>query len=158
MFLHNLQDIQYTSQITYYIPRMCRIGNPQIPVRRSAVIREAFADTLQRVRGHLTNCLWTPHEFSADTSRIVCGHLTKCPWNHQEGSAPFCGSKCHDALTPFPFKCDRTRVGYCGRSVCIMRCNVYLMRCNVCLTRCNVYLELKSPIKYVGIKELLITL
>ena len=111
-------------------------------MRRSAVIREASVDTLQWFRGHLTNCLWTPHEFSADTSQIVYRHLTTCPWNRREGSTLFCGSKFHNSLTSFPFECDRTRVRYCGCSVCIMRCNVYLMRCNVCL-------ESKCPIKYL---------
>ena len=35
---------------------------------------------------------------------------------------------------------------------------VYVMRCNAFLLRCNVFLESKSPIKYVGIQELLVTL
>ena len=66
--VHNLL-VRYTSQITYYFPRMCRIGNPQVPMRRSAVIREASVDTSRIVCGHLTNFLRTP---ICDMYRICC--------------------------------------------------------------------------------------
>ena len=98
-------QVRYMSQVTYFLPRTCHIGNLQLRARRSVGIREAFADASQRVRGHLVKRLRIPHETSTDTLERFREHVSKRLQNHEEGSTDL---KCR-ALTPSSSRLMRVR-------------------------------------------------
>ena len=67
------------TQVTYFFPQNCRLGNLRIHTRQSTVIRGKNPQT------H-TKSPWPPHEEFTDTWWGVCRHFTKNLRNRQKGS------------------------------------------------------------------------